>query len=135
MITVHGQLAALNAAVESGALESLCRERSVDLLVLFGSALEAIAPGDIDLGVAFTHGSDGDLLTFLDALAQVVPGDHFDVMDLDRAGPVARHRALTRCRVLFASTPAAFYERQIFAINHYIETRPLREALVRKLSS
>lgn len=107
----------------------------MDLLVLFGSALKADAPEDIDLGVAFAHGSKGDPLDFLNALAEVVPGDHFDVMDLDRAGPVARHRALTRCRLLFASAPAAFHERQIFAINHYIETKPLREALLNRLST
>ncbi len=134
MITVGEQLASLEAAQASGALGELCENHQVDLLVLFGSVLTSSTPGDIDLAVAFRPDSPADLLGFLDALADVAPGDHLDVMNLGIAGPVAQHRALTNCRVLFAATPAAFHERQIFAINHYIETKPLRDALLRSLA-
>lgn len=79
-------------------------------------------------------GEPGDFLLFLDGLAALVPGDHLDVMDLAAAGPVAMRRALVDCRVLYATTPAAFFERQVFAINHYIETQPLRDALLESLT-
>ena len=135
MISVAEQLATLEAAVASRVLDQLCRDHRVELLVQFGSSVRAEDPGDIDLAVAFEHDSEADLLVFMDALADLLPGDHLDVMDLDHAGPVARHRALTDCRVIFARIPAAFFERQIFAINHYIETQPLRDALLRILAS
>lgn len=64
-------------------------------------------------------------------LLALVPGDHLD----DRADPVGRYAAMTGGRALFARTPADFWERQIFAINHYIETRPLRDAVMRSLAS
>ncbi|GAA2182866.1 hypothetical protein GCM10009785_23940 [Brooklawnia cerclae] len=108
MITVAEQLDALDGSAASGALARLCRRHRVDVLVLFGSAVDSQTPGDIDLAVAFEHGAVSDLLGFVDALATLVPGNHVDVMDLDRAGPVAQHRALTRCRVLYMRTPAAF---------------------------
>ncbi len=129
MITVTEQLRRLNTAAADGELGDLCGKYRVDLLVLFGSALDSAEPGDIDLAVAFESGAGHDLLGFMDALAELVPGDHLDLMDLAHAGPVAQHRALTKCRVLFARTAASFYERQIFAINHFIETQPLRDAL------
>ena len=125
----------LDAVDRSGQLAELCGSRGVDLLVQFGSSIGSDAPQDIDLAVAFTPGEPGDLFGFIDALNELLPGDHLDVMDLDRADPVARHRALTASRVRYASTPAAFHERQIFAINHYIETKWLRDLLLRSLAS
>lgn len=135
MITVTDQLANLNAVAAEGALERLCHSFGVDLLVMFGSAVDSSDPGDIDIAVAFSHSSARDLIGFIDALNELVPGNHLDVMDLDSAGPVASQRALTRCKVLFAKTPKDFFERQIFAINYYIETKPLREAILKSLAA
>lgn len=124
----------LQSAASSGALAALCRKHRVDLLVLFGSAVHSPDPGDIDLAVAFVPGEPHDFLQFLDALAVLVPGDHLDLMDLAAAGPVAMRRALVDCQVLYATTPAAFFERQIYAVNHYIETQPMRDALLESLT-
>ncbi|WP_448073694.1 hypothetical protein [Georgenia yuyongxinii] len=55
-------------------------------------------------------------------------------MALASAGPVAMHRALTTGEVLYTADPQVFAERQIFAIDHYIETAPLRRALLRSLA-
>lgn len=133
MATVSDALARLGQAEASGALETLCRRRRVDLLVLFGSALTSQAPGDVDLAVAFEPGFSRNLLDFADELADLVPGDHLDIMPLDSAGPVAGQRALTRGRVLFATSPRAFFDRQTFFINHYIDTQPMRDALLESL--
>lgn len=134
MASTREAMERIQSAANSGALSALCREHRVDLLVLFGSAVHSPNPGDIDLAVAFMPGESHDYLLFLNALADMVPGDHLDVMDLAAAGPVAMRRALIDCRVLYATTPAAFFERQIFAVNHYIETQPLRDALLESLT-
>lgn len=133
MITVADSLSRLEDAGSSGELDELCRRHGVDLLVLFGSALDKPTPRDIDVAVAFGAGRSGGLLAFIDDLADMVPGDHLDVMALDSAGPVAAHRALVPGRVLYATSPRAFFDRQSFAINHYIETKPLRDALLESL--
>lgn len=134
MISISDSLQRLDAVTASGALEELCRRHKVELLVLFGSALTAEAPGDIDLAVGFAHGHRHELLDFLDALYELIPGDHLDVMPLDTAGPVALHRALTAPRVLFSITPQAFHERQIFAMMYYMDTQHFRDAILESLA-
>lgn len=125
----------LNNAVADGSLERLCDRYGLDLVVLFGSAVDSDDPGDIDLALAFGKDSGKDFLATLTDLQALVPGDHLDVMNLDVAEPVARYEAMTHGQPLFARTGADFWERQIFAINHYIETQPLRDALLRSLAS
>lgn len=137
MGTVRRTLERLEAAVESGALAELCRNHSVELLVLFGSAASSqgsASARDVDLALAFRPGEEGDLLGVIDALGTLAGSDALDVMDLDSAGPVAMHRALTGGRALYAESPQALTERQIFAINHYIETAPLRRAVLESLT-
>lgn len=138
MGTAMTSLHRLEAARDSGALTELCRRHEIDLLVLFGSAVARGAggrePGDIDLAIDFDPGADVDLLAVIDDLADLVGGDDLDVMDLAYAGPVAMHRALTSGEVLYAADPHLFAERQIFAINHYIETAPLRQAVLESLT-
>lgn len=134
MITATESLERLEDVLDSGELSEVCRKHHVDLLVLFGSSLNQPDPGDIDLGVAFKPDAKHFFLEFVDELAGLVPGDHLDVMSLDSAGPVAMQRALVAPRVLYAATPRAFYDRQTFAINHYIDTQHLRDALLRSLT-
>lgn len=134
MISVSDSLLRLEEAISSGAVEELCHRYHAELLVLFGSALDSHTPGDIDIAVAFGPGHQQNILHFIDALADLIPGDNLDVMLLDAANPVALARALTNPRVLFARTPRAFYDRQTFAINHYIDTQHFRDAQLEALS-
>lgn len=138
MGTVARMLHRLESARDSGALADLCRRHDVELLVLFGSAATRPhghpAPQDLDLALAFRRGERGHLLAVIDDLAEIADGDVLDVMDLASADPVAMQRALTTGTVLYAEHPQAFTERQIFAINHYIETEPLRRALLESLT-
>ena len=134
MVTVADALQLLRDAARSGRLAQVCHAHGVDLLVLFGSALTRSDPGDIDLAMAFKPGDRGDLLGFIDDLAEFVPGDHLDIMDLDRAGPVALHRALVAPEVLYSTSKSIFAERQIFAIVNYFDTAHLREGLLESLA-
>lgn len=137
MGSVAQTLRRLEAARDSGALAELCRRRAIDLVVLFGSSVSRRDPGrephDVDLAIEFHPGAEHDLLAVIDDLADLVGGDDLDIMDLGSAGPVAMHRALTTGQVLHQANPHLFAERQIFAINHYIETAPLRRAVLESL--
>ena len=128
----------LRAAKDSGALAELCRRRSIELAVLFGSSVARADPGreprDVDLALSFRRGGAGDLLAAIDDLAELVGGDDLDVMDLASAGPVAMHRVFTSGELLYQADPHLFAERQIFAINHYIETAPLRRSVLESLT-
>ncbi len=103
----------------------------------FGSAravAPVVPPGDIDIAVGFVPGAQRDLLGVIEALGELVPGEHLDVMDLDRAGPVARVEALVGGRVLFESGPCVFTRRELQALGEYLDTAYLREALLRELA-
>lgn len=118
-------LARLRAAAADGRLEAICREHGLELLVLFGSAVTEEDPGDVDLAVAWSRNHEPNLLSVVVSFLETV-GDSVDVMDLDRAGPVARQRALTGGELIVELTPHAFAERQMHAIREFIETAPFR---------
>ncbi len=118
----------------SGDLARIADAYAIDLIMLFGSAMSGTRPRDLDLAVGFRYGEPRDFLATVNALEELIPGDHLDIMDLDRAGPVARERALRSGRVLYQRNPAAFFEREIGAVKEYMETRHLREAQLAELA-
>lgn len=126
MITVAESLARLRAAVASGELAALCREHGLEIAVLFGSAVSSDDPGDIDIAAGFSPAAERDFLAVVDALAALLPGDHVDVMDLDRADPVAQRAAMFGSQVLYEADPSVSAEREIRAFMLYEDTRRLR---------
>lgn len=117
----------LLAAEASGDLAALCARLRVELLVLFGSAAREDADAsDVDLAVGFEHGETADLLGLLDGLYQLTGYEDFDLLDLDRAGPVARERALVGIRLLHQSREGAFANRQIAAMMERMDTDEMR---------
>lgn len=115
----------LRAASSDGRLDQVCAATGIELLVLFGSAVSEPDPRDVDLAIAFADPLDRDVITAVTALHDLV-GDAVDVLDLDRAGPVVRQRALTQGEVLLQRRPGAFANRQMAAVREFIETEPFR---------
>lgn len=117
----------LEAAAESGALETLCRRHGIDLMVLFGSVARGEAdPADVDVAIAARPETTLDLLGLLQDLYELTEYEDFDVLDLGRAGPVAKERALVGARVLYQGSPGAFANRQIAAVMERIDTEEMR---------
>lgn len=119
----------LTAAAATGELASLCRAYGAELVVAFGSAVRTdAAPRDLDIAVAFRRdGAQPDLLGFLDALGVLAESTALDLMDLTRAGPVARERALTNGLPLVELTPGIFAREQMHAITERMDTAWLRQ--------
>ncbi|MPV38486.1 nucleotidyltransferase domain-containing protein [Georgenia subflava] len=128
--SIDAGLARLRAAADQGELERLCIRRDVDLVVLFGSATRQPATAaDIDLAIRFEHGRTGDPAAVVTDLIHLTGSDAIDVMDLRRAGPVARFEALGRgVELLYEADPSIFAEAQMFAVRDYLDTKPLRRA-------
>lgn len=124
-ITAPQMLTSLEARVVDGSLAAVCVEYGVEILTLFGSAVSCDDPGDIDLAVGFAPGRR-DFLAVVNALSELIPGDHLDVMDLDRADPVAQMAAMFGNRVLFEAHRSVTTERAIRAFMGYEDTRWLR---------
>lgn len=117
----------LMAAEAGDALAALCEIEGIELLVLFGSAArEESDPADVDLAVRFANGVEGDTLSVLARLYEVTGYENVDLLDLRRAGPLARDRALSGGRLLYQAAPGLFANAQIAAMMERLETAELR---------
>ena len=131
MSTPHDALTRLRSMAEVGDLDPFCTAHGIDLLVAFGSALDADPirpPDDLDIAVLAT-GTPGGAWgwpSMVGELAELLAFDAIDVMDLRRANPLARAEALTRCLPLYESRVGLFAEQQTAAITERIETGWLR---------
>ncbi|ROP34583.1 hypothetical protein [Pseudokineococcus lusitanus] len=126
-------LATLRAAADDGRLAALCRRHDVDLVTAFGSAVrvdragaEEPAPRDLDVAVRFA-GRRGDLVAVVTDLVDLLGLAAVDVMDLGRAGVVARSRALgPAAEPLHEAAPGLHALAQMAALTTEMETERLR---------
>lgn len=110
----------------TGELGGLCTRHAVGLLTVFGSVLvPGRQPNDLDIAVRF-DGEAPDVLGFLDELSAVADTSRIDLLDLRRAGPVARERGLLG-EPLFEVAPSTFAREQIAAMMERMDTDWLRE--------
>jgi predicted nucleotidyltransferase len=132
--SVRIEYARLRQAAGQGALAEFCRGHGLDLLVVFGSVLNPDSdPRDLDLAVRFGPGADThDTLKILDDLYRLTGSER---IDLNRAGPLARERALTAGEPLFQLKPGDFANAQIAAIMERLDTDRFRAMDLELMSS
>lgn len=112
----------------SGDLDSLCEHYGLDLLVVHGSVLDPGAdPADVDVAVWPRPRGTFDLLGFVVDLSPLAGTEAVDVMDLSRAGVVARGLALGRCEPLYERVPGLFARRQMAALPPLVDTAWIRD--------
>lgn len=117
----------LRRAATSGELDSVCERHAVTLLTAFGSAAQDDEDArDLDIAVAFKPDGNADPLALIDDLAAAYGPAEIDLMDLSRAGPVARKHALVDCVLLYERERGTFARTQLAAILEYMDTAWLR---------
>jgi predicted nucleotidyltransferase len=127
MTDPRAALGRLRDAAASGALAALCDRYGADLLVAFGSATAMDGrPNDLDIAVWFRPGWD-DLLGFLDELSVIADSSQLDLMDLRRAGPVARERALLKAVRLYEAHEGTLSRARMAAMTERMDTAWLRK--------
>jgi len=125
---VRGAVRRLTEAAETSELEQFCRRHGVELLVLFGSAVRGGSdPADLDVAYRFSPSSSSDVLGLLDDLSTLAGSSALDLLDLRRAGPVARERALVGSLPLYEAERGLFARAQMAAIGERMDTAWLRE--------
>jgi len=92
-------------------------------------------PQDVDVAVRFAENAGGDPLSLRDGLYQLTGYEDFDVLDLRRAGPLARDRALSQGRPLHQAQPGLYGHPQIAAMMDRLETREFRRMQLELLTS
>ncbi len=116
----------LRQAANAGDLAALCGRYGVTLLVAFGSTVrDDPHPGDLDLATRFSTDSP-DVLGFLDEISSIAGTSQIDLMDLARARPVAKERALVGGIPLVEIEARAFSRAQLAAIMERLDTDWLR---------
>ena len=120
-------LARLREAANDGRLDDLCRRHGVRVLTVFGGAARLDpAARDLDVAVGFGPKQVGDVLALVDELTSLTGSDDVDLLVLERAGPVARERALVGCVPLYESEPTAYAAAQVAAMTERMDTEWLR---------
>lgn len=129
----------LLGATERGEIDSICEQRGVELLGVFGSAVrrhrdpDAPEPHDLDVAVQFTDQQrqraktlgDDPLLGLIGDLTDITDLDQLDVAVLDGGTPELRAAGLTGI-ALFERAPGAWATAQMAALAEYYDTRHLR---------
>ena len=135
MSDVAGAVDRLRFDAESGSLAALCADLGVDLLVLFGSALDDPSTAhDVDVAYGRRRGvAARPHLDVVNALAERY-GDYVDVMSLDDAGSVARYEALHGIDVLVELTPGRYANAQMAAFGEYCDTQRFRDRVLEALT-
>jgi predicted nucleotidyltransferase len=135
MTTPADALAALRGAERSGELGRLADDLGLALIVVFGSAARSEPDArDLDVAVAARPGSRVDPLAVVNALVDLTRFDGVDVMDLDRAGPVARQQALVPGEPLYEFDPGAFVTEQLRASGERLSTEWMRRRSLERLA-
>ncbi|MDO5628874.1 MAG: hypothetical protein Q4G43_11195 [Mobilicoccus sp.] len=134
MSAVEQALERLRADEAGGALGELAQRCGIDVLTVFGSARhDATTAGDLDLAYARMRGTDASHLDVVNALGERY-GDIVDVLDLDRAGSVARYAGLHDIELLVQRTPGRYAELQMRAFRDYCDTQRLRDRVLEVLA-
>lgn len=108
-------------------LDDLARRRGVQLLTVFGSAIRpAGEPRDLDVAVAFDPSVEPDLLAVYEDLVGLTGVADLDLMDLGRAGVVARERALVGSVAVYERSRGDLARAQIAAVTQRMDTDWLR---------
>ncbi len=120
----------LREAAASGALDRVCEQLGISMLIVFGSATTpdpAFAPRDLDVAVGLHDTAATDVIDVINALIDLTGTTDVDVMDLAAAGVVARARALgPGSEPLYEAEPGAVALAQMAALTQAMETAAMR---------
>jgi hypothetical protein len=126
----------LRRAAESGELDAFCAGHGLRLLVAFGSATDAARAAqarDLDLAMAFAD-AGGDVVALVADLVAWLRLDAIDLLELDRAGVVARDQALSWGLPLYESERDLFARAQMAAATERMDTAWLRRLRLERLA-
>ena len=129
----------LRSAAATGALDRVCEQLGVAMLVVFGSVTmpdAARVPRDLDVAVRLRDATSNDVVDVTNALIDLTGTTNVDVMDLANAGVVARARALgPGSEPLYENESGAVALAQMAALTYAMETAPMRRRGLELLAS
>ncbi len=121
-----------------GKLAAALDQEGVVSVALFGSQAIGTAGdlSDVDVAVWLAPGADRGLdaqLALTAAASRALETDEIDLVILNDAPPLLRHRAIGSQRVLLDRDPRSRIRLETDALIEYLDTKPLRAELARGL--
>lgn len=139
VVSARAAVSQLRATADDGRLEALCVRVGVTFFALFGSAARPDGePRDVDVAVSTRSGRlrpplDG--IALLQALFEMTGFEGFDVLDLDRAGVVAREQALVYGFPLYERVDGTYARLQMAAMGEWMDTDWMRRQELQLLAN
>jgi len=117
-------------ALDFDTLACICRRQAVCLLVVFGSAVRDLRRSESDLDLAVWMATDNIApqapVRLEVALRPLFPGEHLDLVLLNRASPLLQFQVARHGAVLFEAAPGVFRAFQVLASKRHADVAHLR---------
>jgi len=101
----------------------------LQMLLLYGSRARGEAHAGSDWDVAYEADPDFDADALLASLADGIMADRIDLVDLDRAGALLRHRVARDGVVVFERTQGRFERFRLNAVHAWCDMAPVLNPL------
>jgi len=108
-------------------LTPLFEDESLQLVLLFGSALTRNIHKGSDIDLAFLYDKTVDVVSLTNRVIRLLHRDTVDVVDLRSANPLLRFSVAQKGRPLYEKSPGIFNEFCSLAFRMYIDSKKLRE--------
>lgn len=110
-------------------LAPLCANPDVEVMILFGSAVEGATHPESDLDVAIQGRHPLDVVAITDQVIRLLRTDRVDVVDLRRVSPLLMMEVARRGKLLYERKPGDYAAFCSLAHRRYVDTAKLRKAL------
>lgn len=114
-------------------LSPLFADRSLRLVILFGSHAKGKVHPKSDIDIAFLFDAPADILNLTNTVNRLLQKDDVDVVDLYRASPLLRYAVVRNGTVLYEREPGLFIRFFSLSYRMYVDTKKLRDARDRRI--
>lgn len=108
-------------------LAPLFEDESLQLVLLFGSALTRNMRKGSDIDLAFLYDGRVDVVSLTNRILRLLHRDAVDVVDLRSANPLLRFSVARKSRPLYERSPGIFNEFCSLAFRMYVDSKKLRD--------
>ena len=108
-------------------LTPLFEDESLQLVLLFGSALTRSLHKGSDIDLAFLYDKPVDVVTLANRVIRLLHRDTVDVVDLRSASPLLRFSVAQKGNSLYEKSPGVFSEFCSLAFRMYVDSKKLRD--------
>ena len=116
-------------------LTPLFEEGGLQLVLLFGSMASGKTHERSDIDLGFLFDEPQDILALTNRVIRLLRSDRVDVVDLRHANPLLNFIAATKGELLYERSPGLFNSFYSLAFRRYIDTKKLRNAQEKFISS